>query len=167
MERKLQPKPDAAGAERAPRAAAPATSTEHILDLQRSAGNHAVTGMLAREEKAAESNKSVDIKGLGVVPILSYQIGRTAPPSGTAGSAKPDIDPKQVVFSSAQGEHSPKLMQAVAKGEPFELAVIQTGGPQVTLKGGVMASNYFVSGADGPTSTESWTLVADKVSFGS
>jgi hypothetical protein len=139
-----------------------------VLALQRSAGNRAVSALLARspdatkskedEKGAAAAGASAKLSGIGTIPLLSvsFDVNRTPGGRGGEGGAPP---PQEIVFFSKIGEHSAKLTQAAIDGRPMEVEVILPGGGStVRLKlTGAIVSSYSKSGGD-PGATESWTL---------
>jgi Type VI secretion system effector, Hcp len=141
---------------------------ERMRALQRSAGNHVLSAHLAREpEPMTEPPKSgagavAVVPDVGTVPILSMSFGpsRRPPVSGpgaggsSGGGAAAFHD---VTLSSAVGEHSPKLQQAVANGKPGTVEIAMSS-LALSLKNALISS-YSVSG--GENATESWSVNFD------
>ena len=136
-------------------------AAEAVLALQKSAGNRAVSSMLAREPDATQlaetvdekqaSSTSVTLSGIGVIPLLSVNMGGGG---GGGGSFKA----QDISFSSTVGEHSSKLQQALTQGTAMEAEVVLVRGTQtirVKLKG-AMVSSYSVGGGEGQA--ETWSL---------
>jgi hypothetical protein len=138
-------------------------AADRVLALQRSAGNRAVSALLARspdDTKAKDDEKGAraTLSGIGTIPLLSvsFDVNRTPGGRGGEGGAPP---PREIVFFSKIGEHSAKLTQAVIDGRPMEVEVILPGGGstlRLKLKGAIVSS-YSTSG-DRDDATETWVL---------
>jgi hypothetical protein len=138
-----------------------------LLALQRSAGNRAVTQMLARDgtkappKPAAPSQAAgmvVKLPGVGDIPVDSMSMGAMNPGSKQEG-------PKEIHFTSRQGEHSTALFRASLVGDAVDAEVVMARGSTVVhikLKA-ALVSHYSVSGGDPPL--ESWTLNAAAITF--
>jgi type VI protein secretion system component Hcp len=148
------------------RRAAPAPAAE-LLALQRSAGNRAVTQMLARDGTKAPPKPApptetkgwvVKLPGVGDIPVESVQWSASPGQKGETG-------PKEIHFTSKQGEHSAALFRASLSGSAVDAEVVLTRGNTVVrikLKD-ALVSQYSVSGGDPPM--ESWTLNATAITF--
>jgi hypothetical protein len=157
-------------------------TANRVLALQRSAGNQAVSALLARSpdgateekdktESAGASGVRATLPGIGTIPLLSFSAGATGrPPGGSAGRGREDEKAptvREMVFSSRVGEHSSKLFKATIDGKPMEVEVIVPRGKstlRLKLKGAIV-SNYSTSGAggEGDSAIESWTLNFESV----
>jgi Type VI secretion system effector, Hcp len=139
-------------------------ATDNVLALQRSAGNHAVTALLARspdvtkpreeEKSAAAAGARATLPGIGTIALLSVDFGGRRP-TGREGEEPPV---REIVLSSKSGEHSAKLSKAALDGKPMEVEVIVPRGRstlRLKLKGAIVSS-YSTSGGEDPV--ESWTL---------
>lgn len=155
------------------------SAADAVLALQRSAGNRAVTRLLARdatktgpkpkEEKAPVTGPRVVFPGIGEIPIESFQWGtlRSVPPP----SRDDDIgksQPTEIIITSKIGEHSPALMRASLQGEAREVEIIWPQGEggavlRLELKA-ALVSNYSLS-SGGDTPTETWSLNFESVEF--
>jgi hypothetical protein len=111
---------------RADAAAAPADA---VLALQRSAGNHAVAGMLARDkdDKPPPDATSVtsQLGDLGVIPL---------------DSASWDSDGKNVQIMFADGPLTTRVMDAMVKARPLDPAWISTPAMKSTMTGALIAT---------------------------
>jgi hypothetical protein len=143
-------------------------AADRVLALQRSAGNQAVSALLARspdatkrkddEKGAAAAGARATLSGIGTIPLLSVNFGVTRAPTGRGEEGKAPT-PQEIVFSSKVGEHSTKLNKAVLDGQPMEVEVIlPAGGSTLRLKlKGAIVSSYSTSGGEG-SATETWAL---------
>jgi hypothetical protein len=153
-------------------------AADRVLALQRSAGNQAVSALLARSpdgateekdktESAGASGLRATLPGIGTIPLLSFGSSARGPSVGSGGGSHGDDKAptfREMVFSSRVGEHSPKLFKANIDGKPMEVEVIVPRGRstlRLKLKGAIV-SNYNSSGA-GDDPTESWTLNFESV----
>ena len=158
---------------------APATAAADVLALQRSAGNRAVAGLLARDStKSAPKPKDakpaqatgprVVFPGIGEIPIESFQWGelRALPPPDREEIGK--NQPREILFISKTGDHSSALMRAMLQGEAKEVEVIWPQGSggavmRLRLKGALVSSYNVSTGGDEPT--ESWSLNFEAIEF--
>ena len=131
---------------------------ERVLALQRSAGNRAVSELLARapegtdtKEDAKATGPRATLPGIGTIPLLSWSFSSRSRQGG--GSGKSDV--REMQFSSKVGKHSPALFKAAIDGPPMEVEVV-SGGMVLKLKGAIV-SNYTTSG-EGDDAIETWTL---------
>ena len=136
----------------------PPRGSADVLALQRSAGNQAVSALLARSPEPAKpkdekaSGARATLPGIGTISLLSVSFGGGGG-GGKAGSVR------EIVVSSKVGEHSPKLFKASLDGQPMEVEVVLPSGTsalRLTLKGALVTS-YSTSGQD-EHAIESWTL---------
>ena len=140
--------------------------------LQRSAGNRSVSALLAREPDDAQPEDSrtsdppksaaggvATLDGIGAIPLLSVTIGAPGGSFGFGGGGATGRSvPNQLMCTSAVGDHSPKLNQAVATGASMAADVLIGTAFHLALAG-AMVSSYSASGAGGDAPTESWSLV--------
>ena len=141
---------------------------EQVLALQRSAGNQAVSALLARspdtavpaDDKGAKaSGHTATLPGIGTIPLLSVSMepGRRAGRPGGRGG-KDEETPKEIVVTSRLGPHSSKLSKAALDGNAMDVEIVMPGGKRthrLTLKGAIV-SGYSTTGGDDPI--ETWTL---------
>jgi len=125
----------------------------NVLALQRSAGNHAVATMLARDPIAEETKGGrqkeaavghVTLAGIGVIEVSSVTIG------GSSGNAT------EYTFTSTVGSHSAKLIQAMIDGKAVD-AEIDVHGMKLKLTK-VLVSSYSSTNVDGQPQ-ETFTLM--------
>ncbi len=144
--------------------------SRRVHALQRSAGNRAVSALLAREpddatpadtRKADSGIGVVTLTGIGAIPVLSVSLGperRPAGPSGGGASGDRDTKTQTATFSSRVGEHSVKLAQAVAAGTPVAGDIAISGAVVFKLAGAFLTS-YSMSPGGGSDPTESFAIV--------
>ena len=145
-------------------AAAPAPAAG-VLALQQSAGNHAVTAMLARQTAPAApaKDKFVEIEGIGTVPITSAA-GVTNQRGPGSGGGEPDPKaPTEVRFTGLTGEHSVKLMQALAAGTTWKSAEVNTAGLRFRLAGVTITGYSSANDAGAAQVDEQWSVLADQI----
>jgi hypothetical protein len=97
-----------------------------LLQLQRTAGNRAVSSLLARqptEEKAATMTAGLG-DDIGVIPIDSY--GWVTAGAGGAGGAPGKSEPHEVSISFGLNAATAAISQAVSEGKPIPAAFIST-----------------------------------------
>jgi hypothetical protein len=98
-----------------------------VLQLQRSAGNRAVSSLLARQPSAEKEKAATMTAGLGddigVIPIDSFGWGQSA---GGAGAATGKADVHEVSISFEVNAAAPAIAQAVAAGTPIPAAFVST-----------------------------------------
>jgi hypothetical protein len=144
-------------------AAAPVSRAARIIALQRTAGNHAVAAMLAREAKpkqVAPAPGLAILHGIGSIPLLSVQIGQQAPSQSHAEKATP---PPEIVIMAKQGDHSAALERASRSGPAFDADVFIGEKVQLKLHKALVSSFRVDDSADGPV--ESWVLDSESVEF--
>ena len=165
---------DDAARERSPseqvaRRARTATPADDVLALQRSAGNQAVSAILARapadkdkEKEAAATGPTATVASIGTIPLNSVgiDVGRLA---GGAGGAKQRELPREVSLSSQLGRHSAELARAAASGTPLgdvEIRIPRGKTTVVLTVKNAMVSDYRTSGE-----SESWQITGDSIAF--
>jgi hypothetical protein len=165
--RRRRPDEPEAGREDAERRAQP--EPERLLELQRSAGNRAVSALVARQPEKADAKQKdtgmrVTLPKIGTIVVESVQF----PPGGAHGGRGGDdkeIAGREVVITSLQGPHSTDLLKAMLDGRPLpEVVIVMPGGVRVTLRG-AMISGYTVS-QGGKEPLESWSLNFRAIEFG-
>jgi hypothetical protein len=143
---------------------APRTAADQVLALQRSAGNQAVSGMLARtpdtKEKAA-TGPTAKVGDIGTIPIesVNLDLGRLGGQGGTG--TKREEPPKELTLTSRVGKHSAELQKAALDGTAMDVEIRIPHGKTtvvITVKNALI-SGYHVSGE-----TESWQLHAQSIS---
>jgi hypothetical protein len=174
------------GQGRRPGTAAPGPHAA-VLELQRTAGNRAVTALLARDPKpkmppakAPEKKKDppkqsyVAISGMDPIVFESAQLGGrpSLSPSHRGGEREaPAQAVAEVVITTIQGDHSTELFKRSLSGEPFsaEIVFVKDGKPYMKIKlTNAMISSFSVSGRGGGADSrplESWTLNATKIEY--
>jgi hypothetical protein len=128
-----------------------------MLALQRSAGNQAVSALVARSPAGdkKDSKKATGLRAtlsdIGTIQLFSAQL----PASGLGrGDRQPPL--RELHLSSLVGEHTPALVKAAMDGKPMEVEVIF---PAMHLKlAGAVVSSYSNSGGGEPESIENWAL---------
>ena len=147
------------------RRSAPPELSHDVLELQRTVGNRAARTILAREPTEADTRReaTIDVDGVGVIPLLSWSFGVSNPTTGGTGGRGGEAPKADISVSSEQGDHSPKLAQSVTRGKHIATAVITGRGVTVTLKN-VYVSSYSVS-SGGSASTEQWTLSYESIEY--
>jgi hypothetical protein len=147
---------------------APPAPTHPLLELQRGAGNHAVSAMLARapetkekekpKEEAAAKGTRATLPGIGTIPLESVQFGvnrRAGPPRGREEKGEKKDTSGEIVVTSKAGPHSQKLFKASLEGRPMTVEIVIAGsqaGFRLVLKGAIITS-FSVH-----EEFESWTL---------
>lgn len=142
-------------------------AAERVLALQRSAGNRAVSDLLARSPDAKEAEKSAGaaglratLPGIGTIPLLSVSFGASSGRGGSgSGSGSPPAV-REVGLSSKAGEHSAKLLKASFDGRPMDVEIVlpgQEGAVRIKLKGAIV-SQYSTGSGGEERGTEVWTL---------
>ena len=154
-----------------------------VLELQRMAGNRAVTALLARDSKTkAPPPKKKDppkqsyvaISGMDPIVFESAQLGgRPSLSPSHRGSEREAPTPAvaEVVITTIQGDHSSELFKRSLSGQPFsaEIVFVKDGKPYMKIKlTNALISSFSVSGHGGGADSrplESWTLNADKIEY--
>lgn len=157
---------------RAAGAAAPSPAGD-VLALQRSAGNHAVTQMLARKETAtpekakAATEYTAQLDPDLAVPVHSFSLGGRKGALGGAGGGtggEASREGHDVTFTSPEGDHSAVLVRALADGRHFS-AITVTGKVKFTLTDCIVTS--FQSGATSSAeeAVENWSVNCRKIDY--
>ena len=128
----------------------PPPAADSVLELQRSAGNRAVSAYLAREPLPADVKQETKVTGphatlpgIGTIPLRSVGFG-----DGKSAA------PRELSMSSAVGKHSSQLTKAMLDGRAMEVEVVLAGGLVLKLKGAIVSS--YATSSDGEI--ETWTL---------
>jgi hypothetical protein len=141
-----------------------------MLALQRTAGNHAVAAMLAREAKPkqeAPSHGLAIVDGIGTIPLLS--VSMTEGHHGSHGSPGVDREkpakppPRDITVTSKQGEHSAALALAYQRGDVLDVELYVGEKVRLKLHKATIAA-LQVSDANGEP-VDSWSLNAESVEF--
>ena len=125
-----------------------------MLALQRSAGNRAVSGMLARDktgEKAPEdtaTSVTTQLGDLGVIPL---------------DSASWDANGKEVHIIFGQGPIVTAFMQAFTAGRPLNPAWVSSPVAKSTLTGALISSAHVSGESGGKSGLVSATINFEKV----
>jgi Type VI secretion system effector, Hcp len=139
---------------------------QRVLALQRSAGNRAVSAMLARAPETAVPADAKDtagptatLSGIGTIPLLSVGLDPAGGPPDREGEAKL---PKDILLTSKLGKHSALLSKASADGTSMDVEIVMPrGGGALRIKlTGAVVSSYSASGE-----TESWQLSFSSIKF--
>ncbi len=143
--------------------AAPVSRTARLIALQRTAGNHAVARMLAREaapkQAPAPAQGIAVVDGLGTIPLLAVGM----PERQRGGSRERPITTMEVTLMSRMGEFSQRLMLASQRGDAFEAELLIGEKLRVKLHK-ALVSSFQESGHNGEP-VDSWTLNAESVEF--
>src|SRR5215203_2642442 len=149
---------------------------EELLALQRTAGNQAVSALLARspegavptDEKGAKAaGRRATLPGIGTIPLLSVNLdpnrvgGAGGGRGGSVGREETRL-PSELVVSSKVGKHTAALSKALLDGKAMDVEIVMPSDKAVvrlSLKG-ALVSSYSVSGE-----TESWALTFSSISF--
>lgn len=153
MDRRKRSRPDDERERRAPDA--PPAQAHPLLELQRGAGNRAVSSLLARapdtkEKEAAPPTSRATLPGIGTIPLLAASRGGSRQVRRDEEDTSGKLD-----LSSKLGEHSALLSKAMLDGRPMDVEVV-LGRLRLQLKGAIV-SHYSVSG-DAEGSIEQWSL---------
>jgi hypothetical protein len=137
----------------APRVAAARAPADALLDLQRSAGNHAVAGLLARDKdpKAPDDNATSitsQLGDLGVVPL---------------DAANWDANGKDVHIVFGQGPIATRFMQAFTRGRPLDPAWVSTPAAKSTMTGALIAEAHLSESSGGKDGLVNATINFEKV----
>jgi hypothetical protein len=149
-----------------------ATAADRVLDLQKSAGNHATGAALSRWgintlplAAAPQWPKEPQIIADGLVlPLASWSSGGVQRGTGSASVGKQD-DSGDIVVMVKRGEHSPEWWQRVVRGNAFKTVVIVQ--PTKDGKGiTITLSDVMLTNVQASDELESWTLNFKKREFG-
>jgi hypothetical protein len=103
-----------------------------LLELQRGAGNHAVSNMLARETKDKPKSEATGTRALlpavGTISLQSVQFSGSRP--GVARGKKGEEEESKsgdVAVTSKAGDHSTALIRASFDGKAMDVELILAG----------------------------------------
>jgi hypothetical protein len=137
------------------------------LALQRSAGNRAVSALVARTpapdatEGEGSGEPRATLPGVGTIRLLSVSLpparpGGTGRPGGR-GEQEPAI--RELTVTSRAGAHSPALAKAANDGRAMTVEIVLPGEKVVRLTlTGAIISAYQTSGGGRSGDIETWTL---------
>ena len=145
----------------------PASTADEVLELQRTAGNQAVTALLARapveaapaDAKApAASGQRAVLPGIGTIALLSASLdqGRLAGGPGAGKGRRGEDGPQDVVLTSRPGKHTPDLAKAAREGTPMTVELVLGEKFKLVLEGAIVSG--YTSSGQGDAVIESWTL---------
>ncbi len=143
--------------------AAPISHAARLIALQRTAGNHAVARLIAREaapKKAPEPAQGLAVvDGLGTIPLLAVGL----PQQMRGGSREKPITSTEVTLMSKMGEFSQQLQLASQRGDAFEVELLI--GEKLRLKlHKALVSSFQESDQNGEP-VDSWSLNAESIEF--
>jgi hypothetical protein len=137
-----------------------------VLELQRGAGNQAVSSLLACAPDTKEMPKQATATGtratlpdIGTIPLLSVQFGGSRHPRRGRGEEGEKDTSGEIVVSSRVGKHSQQLMKASLEGKPLTVEVVIAGSEgaiRLELKGAIISG--YSTGSGGGEEIETWTL---------
>lgn len=139
-------------------------AADAVLDLQRGAGNQAVSSLLARapdtkKEKAAAGTRAT-LPDIGTIALESVQFGGSRGPGRGRREEDDEKDTSgEIVLSSRAGKHSQLLLKASLDGKPMTVEVViegRGGSVRLELKGALISS--YSTGSGGGEEIETWTL---------
>ena len=161
---------------------------QHVLALQRQAGNRAVGALLSRAPKPktppkVPAPKPPELKdgiyavvpGIGTIQLQSAQLGTTGQvntPSGRGSSREvgaPSL--ADIAVTSEQGDHSTQLFRAALEGSlgTVEIRFVKGGKAYMTIKlHNASITSFSISGTGGLAGSkplESWVLNGDKIEY--
>jgi hypothetical protein len=143
--------------------ASPVPHAARMLALQRTAGNHAVAALIAREAKPKQPEPAhavAFVEGLGSIPLVSLALGA----AHKSEERERPMTSQDIPVMAKQGKHSAALALASQRGDVFEVELFV--GEKVRLKLHKAAISVFTTsgeGADGPI--DSWTFNAESIEF--
>ncbi len=121
-----------------PREPEPLPAEATVLGLQRTAGNRAVSSLLARQPGPGQRKPSTSTLGLGedigVIPLESANLGR----------ADQDGNVHEITVIFVGNDLVPKLNEMFLKGAPVEEGFYSSTAMKLTLKG-IMISGMTVT----------------------
>jgi hypothetical protein len=140
--------------------------TDAVLELQRGAGNRAVSSLLARAPDTKEKPKEATATGtratlpdIGTIPLVSVQFAGSPHPGRGRGEEDEKQTGGEIVVSSRAGKHSQQLMKASLEGKPMTVEVVIAGSEgaiRLELKGAIISS--YSTGSGGGEEIETWPL---------
>jgi hypothetical protein len=109
-----------------------------LLELQRTAGNAAVTLLVQRDaaagDTATRTSVTATFDGLGAVPVASFSFNRPTPGAGNAQGGRGEApQSREVNLTVPVGPYSPVLMRAASEGTRFATVAIKAPGLSSTL----------------------------------
>ena len=156
---------------------------DRVLALQSTAGNRAVTAMLAREpdapvqadaksgpkdkKPATPSGPHIVLGELGAIALESWSISAQRSPGvgrGTGRGRDEHPTPVEIQLMTKQGAHSSRLAEAAIRGGAFDGEIVLGGGQKIIVKG-ALVTNYTVTDAGGKEPLESWTINVQSMEF--
>jgi hypothetical protein len=134
-----------------------------MLALQRTAGNHAVAAMLAREAapKQEPAHALAIVEGVGTIPLESVALGE----AHKGGSREKPVTTREVGVMSKQGDHSMALQLASQNGTAFEVELLIGEKLRVKLHKAMISAFSTADGHGGDGPMDSWTFNAESVEF--
>jgi len=147
-----------------PSAPAPISSAARILALQRTAGNHAVAALLAREAKPKQPEPAQAVAfvgGLGSIPLLAVGLGE----AHKGGDREHPTTSRDIPVMSKQGEFSAALALASQRGDVFEVELFVGDKVRIKLHKAMIASFSTANGSGGDGPMDSWTFNAESIEF--
>jgi Type VI secretion system effector, Hcp len=164
MDRRKRSRPDDERERR--ESVAPPAPAHPLLELQRGAGNRAVSSLLARapdtkekpKEEAATGSRAT-LPDIGTIPLISVQFGGTQGPGRRREKDDEKDTSGEIVVSSRVGKHSTALFKASLDGKPMTVEVViagSAGSVRLELKGAMISS--YSAGSGGGEEIETWTL---------
>ena len=147
----------------------PPAPAHPLLELQRGAGNSAVSAMLARDAKAKEKPAAkgtrATLPGIGTIALESVQFG-TNRPMGRPRRREDEGGKEtggEIVLTSKAGEHSSALFAASLQGKPMDVEVVIAGSSgTLTLK----LKGAIITGLSIHEDIETWTLQFESMDQG-
>ena len=141
------------------------TGADDVLALQRSAGNRAVSAVLAREPAPADAKAppaaaaTAMLSGIGTIPLLSVNLdaGRGLQGPVGRGADRDAQGPREIVVTSHHGKHSSLLAKAAVSGGPMTVEITMAQGKLKLTLENALISNYSTSGGS-EGAIESWAL---------
>ena len=156
IERELRMRDDVA-------APAPTSRAARMLALQRTAGNHAVAAMVAREAapKQEPAPGLAIVEGIGGIPLESVSLGEVR----KGGSREKPTTSRDIGVMSKEGAHSAALQRASQDGTAFEVE-LHIGDKVIVKLHKAMITSFAISGhGGGDGAMDSWTLNAESIEF--
>ena len=152
-------------AEQRDKPSAPAPNpAARILALQRTAGNHAVAAMLAREAKPKQPEPAhavAFVDGLGSIPLLAVGLGETH----KGGDREHPTTSRDIPVTSKQGDFSAALALASQRGDVFEVELFVGDNVRIKLHKAMITSFSTANGSGGDGPMDSWSFNAESIEF--